>query len=85
MNIDRWVDGYKVRVCPWIDGKNIYVNVQYYNPGASLCQPPALDKSALIADTAAGRRIAFDFISSTAAYIASLPIPEGGMAHIIAE
>ena len=82
MNIDKWVDGYKVRAFPWIDGKNIYVNVQYYKPGSSINRPPAMDKSALITDDASGRRFVYDFTSTCAAYIARLPIPAGGMARI---
>ena len=85
MNIDKWIDGYKVRVFPWIDGKSIYVNVQHYVPGSSLSQPPSMDKSALVADNAAGRRLVYEFTSTCAAYIAQLTIPAGGMAHINAE
>ena len=85
MEIDTWVDGYKVRVFPWIDGKSIYVNIQYYAPGTSLSPPPAMDKSALIVDNAAGQRLVYEFTSTCAAYIAGLPIPAGGMAHINAE
>lgn len=85
MEFDKWVDGYKVRIFPWIDGKNIYVNVQYYAPGSSLSQPPAMDKSALVKDNASGRRLVYEFTATCAAYIASLLIPEGGMAHINAE
>lgn len=85
MNIDKWVDGYKVRAFPWIDGKNIYVNVQYYKPGSSINRPPAMDKSALIKDDGAGRRFVYEFTSTCVAYIASLLIPAGGMAHINAE
>jgi hypothetical protein len=85
MEFDKWVDGYKVRAFPWIDGKNIYVNVQYYKPGTSISQPPAMDKSALIEDNAAGRRFVYECTSTCTAYIASLPIPLGGMAHINAK
>ena len=85
MEINTWVDGYKVRVFPWIDGKSIYVNIQYYAPGTSLSQPPAMDKSALIVDNAAGHRLVYEFTGACAAYIAGLPIPVGGMAHINAE
>lgn len=85
MEFDKWVDGYKVRVFPWIDCKNIYVNVQYYAPGQSIHRPPVCDKSALVADNAAGRRFVYEFTSTCAAYIVSLLIPAGGMAHINAE
>ena len=85
MEINKWIDGYKVRVFPWIDGKNIYVNVQYFSPGSSTSQHPAFDKSALIADNAEGRRLAYEFTSTCVAYIAKLQIPDGGMAHINAK
>lgn len=49
MNIDAWVAGYKVRAFDWVDGKNIYMHIEYYKPGSSLSQPPAVEKSFLIA------------------------------------
>ena len=33
MEIDKWFGCYKVRYFPWIDGKQIYFNVQYFPPG----------------------------------------------------
>lgn len=76
MEIDKWVDGYKVRAFPWVDGeKTIYVNVQYYKPGSSLTQPPAMDKSAWITNDAAGQRFIYDFTAAAANYIARLNIP----------
>ena len=48
MNIDRWVEGYKVLAFNWIDGKNIYLHIEYYRPGTSLSKPPAVEKSFLI-------------------------------------
>ena len=47
MNIDRWINGYKVRIMDWIDGKNIYCNVAYYHNGARI-NNPAWEKSVLI-------------------------------------
>lgn len=47
MNIDRWINGYKVRIMDWIDGKNIYCNVAYYHNGARI-NDPAWEKSVLI-------------------------------------
>lgn len=47
MNIDRWINGYKVRIMDWIDGKNIYCNVAYYRSGARI-DNPAWEKSVLI-------------------------------------
>ena len=48
INIDTWVEGYKVRAFDWVDGKNIYLHIESYKPGASLAQPPAVEKSFLI-------------------------------------
>lgn len=47
MNIDRWINGYKVRIMDWIDGKNIYCNVAYYRSGARI-DDPTWEKSVLI-------------------------------------
>ena len=48
VNIDTWVAGYKVRAFDWVDGKNIYLHIEYYRPGASLSKQPAVEKSFLI-------------------------------------
>lgn len=48
INIDKWVEGYKVRCFDWPDGKNIYLNISYYKPGASIEKSPAAEKSFLI-------------------------------------
>ena len=77
MEIDAWIDGYKVRSFPWIDGKRIYVNVQYYKPGSSLSQPPAFDKSAFIVDDEVGRRFVNEFTHTMVNYISRLNIPQG--------
>lgn len=77
MEIDKWVDGYKVRAFPWIDGKHIYFNVQYYAPGQSIAQPPAWEKSVYVTDNAAGQRLVYDFTSSLEAHVAKMNIPDG--------
>src|SRR5574344_2821528 len=77
MEIDTWVDGYKVRSFPWIDGKAIYFNVQCYLPGQSLSQPPAWDKTVYITDDAAGRDMAENLTSSLTEYVARLQIADG--------
>ncbi|WP_018703572.1 hypothetical protein [Anaeromusa acidaminophila] len=82
MEVDKWVDGYKVRIFPWIDRKNIYVNIQYYAPGSSLSKPPLLDKSALIEDNPAGRHFAYELTSTCVAYIASLTVQVDRIPHI---
>ncbi|MFR1804772.1 MAG: hypothetical protein ACLSWS_22485 [Faecalispora jeddahensis] len=77
MEIDAWVSGYKVRSSPWIDGKTIYFNVQCYQPGQSLSQPPAWDKTVYITDNATGRDMVENFTSSLTEHVANLEIPLG--------
>ena len=77
MEIDKWVAGYKVRSFPWVDGKHIYVNVQYYAPGTSLQQPPVWDKSVYITDNAAGKHLVSEFLDSLVNHVAQMQIPEG--------
>lgn len=47
INIERWINGYKIRVMDWIDGKNIYFNVAYYKSGAR-ANDPTWEKCVLI-------------------------------------
>ena len=72
MEIDSWVNGYKVRSFPWIDGKTIYFNVQYYLPGQSLSQPPAWDKTVYIENDVAGRNIVENLTASLVEYVANI-------------
>ncbi|NLE04931.1 MAG: hypothetical protein GX638_09030, partial [Crenarchaeota archaeon] len=60
MEIDKWISGYKVRSFPWIDGKHIYFNVQYFTPGQSVEQPPVWDKTVYIADNESSRLLITD-------------------------
>lgn len=85
MNFDGWIDGYKVTVFPWIDGEHIYVNVQYFNSGASLSQPPKMEKTALITDNKNGRNMVENYLNSLVHYIARSKIEPGKMAHITVE
>jgi hypothetical protein len=48
MNIDKWIAGYKVRVMPWIDGANYYLNIAYYPPGANISKSPEAEWAFLI-------------------------------------
>lgn len=75
MEIDGWFGEYKVRSFPWIDGKLIYFNVQYYAPGQSISQPPVFDKTVYVTDNDAGRRMVHDFTDSLAHHIAGMKIP----------
>lgn len=74
MDIDKWISSYKVRSFPWVDGKRIYFNVQYYTPGQSVNAPPAWDKTVYITDNAAGRRLVNDFTHSLVEHIAKMQI-----------
>lgn len=74
MEIDRWIDGYKVRSFPWVDGKTIYFNVQYFAPGQSIEQPPVWDNTVYITDNEAGQRLVRDFTSSLVNYVARMTI-----------
>ncbi|WP_195200618.1 hypothetical protein [Faecalispora jeddahensis] len=85
MEIDAWVSGYKVRSSPWIDGKTIYFNVQCYQPGQSLSQPPAWDKTVYITDNATGRDMVENFTSSLTEHVANMAIPVGRKIVLTAE
>ena len=74
MEIDRWIEGYKIRSFPWIDGKTIYFNVQYYAAGQSIERPPVFDKTIYITDNEAGQRLIHDFINTLVDYVASMTI-----------
>ena len=76
MEIDRWVGPYKVRSFPWIDGKRIYFNVQFYASGQSIEKPPVCDKTVYITDNDAGQRLAFNFTHSLAEYVANMQIAD---------
>ncbi|HBT63126.1 MAG TPA: hypothetical protein DEB10_00495 [Ruminococcaceae bacterium] len=77
MEINAWIDGYKVRAFPWIDGAQIYFNVQYFSPGSSLERPPAWNKTVYIKDNAEGRNLVHNFTSSLVSYVARMKIPKG--------
>ena len=77
MEIDKWFGCYKVRSFPWVDGKHIYVNVQYYAPGQSIQRPPVWDKTVYITDNPAGERLVCEFTDSIVNHIAHMQIPEG--------
>lgn len=45
---EKWHGCTKVTAFDWIDGENVYINIQYYRPGSNICKPPAWEKSFLI-------------------------------------
>ena len=73
-DIDKWIDSYKVRSFPWIDGKRIYFNVQYYAPGQSIEKPPVWDKTTYFPDNEEGRRLIYSFIN----HIACMEVKQNG-------
>lgn len=77
MEIDKWVSGYKVRSFPWVDGKHIYLNIQYFTPGQSIFQPPVWDKSVYITDNEAGRNMISNFLDSLVSHVAGMQIQDG--------
>jgi N-acyl-D-aspartate/D-glutamate deacylase len=76
MDIDKWVRSYKVRVFPWIDGKRIYFNVQYYAPSQSIQKPPVWDKTIYIIDNKNGRNLVNNFLDSLVEHVAKMVIQE---------
>lgn len=85
MNLEKWVDGYKVRVMDWIDGKNIYINIQYFKPGSSLSQPPAMEKTAYITNNDKGRNMVQNYLSTLVRYIVSSDAAAGNRMVITVE
>jgi hypothetical protein len=74
MEINKWIGSFKVRSFPWIDGKRIYFNVQYFKPGQSIEKPPVWDKTVYITDNAAGQRLVQDFTHSLVEHVAMMQI-----------
>lgn len=77
MEINKWIGSYKVRAFPWIDGKRIYFNVQYFKPGQSIQKPPAWDKTVYITDNPNGQHLVHDLTHSLVEHIAKMQIKEG--------
>jgi hypothetical protein len=76
VEIDKWIGSYKVRAFPWIDGKRIYFNVQYYTPGQSVEKPPVWDKTVYITDNTAGRRLVYELTDSLVSHVAGMQLSE---------
>ncbi|WP_020074083.1 hypothetical protein [Faecalispora sporosphaeroides] len=85
MEIDAWIGGYKVRSFPWIDGKTIYFNVQYYRTGQSLSQPPVWSKTVYITNDVAGRDMVENLAASLTEHVANMEIPVGRKIVLTAE
>jgi len=77
MEIDAWVGGYKVRAFPWIDGKRIYFNVQFYSLGQSIGNKlPIWDKTVYVTDNDAGQQLVFGLTHSLAEHVAMMQIAD---------
>lgn len=76
MEIDKWISGYKVRSFPWIDGKTIYLNVQYFEAGQSIEQPPVWDKTIYITNDKAGQMMLNYSLDSLVNFVANMIIPK---------
>lgn len=76
MRFEKWEGNCKVVAFPWIDGQNIYVNVQYFRAGQSVMQPPVWDKTAYIKDDEAGRRFVFEFTNTMVEAFCGGKIPD---------
>lgn len=76
MELDKWIGSYKIRSIPWIDGKRIYFNVQYYKSGQSIKRPPVWDKTIYITDNEAGRRLIYEFTDSLVNHVANMHTQE---------
>lgn len=74
-NLEKWVDGYKVHVMDWIDGENIYINIQYFKPGSSLSKPPAMEKTAYITNNDKGKNMVQNFLSTLVNFIVRSNVP----------
>lgn len=77
MEIDAWIEGFKVRSFPWIDGKRIYFNVRYYLPGQSISQPPVWDKTVYIVDNEGAQRVLNHLLHTLVDSVSRMRIPEG--------
>jgi hypothetical protein len=76
VELDKWIGLYKVRAFPWIDGKRICFNVQYYEPGQSVEKPPAWDKTVYVTDNDAGRKLVYNLTNTLVECVANMRLDE---------
>lgn len=74
MELDTWAHGCKVRAFPWIGGKHIYMNVQYYKPGSRLSDP-TWDRSLLITDNPEGNYALTNLLDSVVVAVERMELP----------
>lgn len=82
MRLERWEGDCKVVAFPWIDGENIYVNVQCFRGGQAISHPPVWDRTAYIKDDEAGRRFVFEFTNTMVEAFRVGKIPHGSFVKI---
>lgn len=78
MELDKWIGSYKVRSFPWIDGKRIYFNVQYYASGQSVAKSSVWDKTVYVTDNELGRRLVYELTDSLFNHIACMEVKQNG-------
>lgn len=72
VELEKWIGAYKVRAFPWIDGKRIYFNVQYYAPGQSMEKPAVWEKTVYVTANTAGQRLVYEFTDSLVRHVADM-------------
>ena len=77
MRLEKWEGSCKVVAFPWIDGQNIYVNVQCFRSGQAIGHAPVWDRTAYIKDDEAGRRFVFEFTNTMVDAFCMGKIPHG--------
>jgi hypothetical protein len=85
MDLDCWIDGCKVTAFPWIDGKYIYFNVQYFIHGSSISQSPKWEQTVYITGDEKGRRLVYEFTNTLTRYVERNRFPKGKKVVITAE
>lgn len=77
VEMDEWIGCYRVRTFRWIDNEYIYVNVQYFLPGSSICSEPAWDRTVYVTLNEKGIYIVKNMISSLVNKISQLQYEKG--------
>lgn len=82
MELNKWVGTCQVCACPWIDKQNIYVNVQFFQSGKSIHQPPVWDRTVYVANDEKGRELVFEFTDTLVNAIRSGRIKHGSYIQV---
>lgn len=76
----EWINGYFVEIVMSIE--RIYVQIRYYNFGASIEQGPIFEKTAILENSEINRHFVKAYKSTLVEYIAQLPISAGECAVV---